>query len=140
MLRNKNRAAQLLNFDGLEFENKQASDIDYIMDWNGKMFIFAEVKHVKSEMTTGQCILFENLCDTIADAGKPAIGIVCRHMTHEHEEVDLKNCVVDSFYYRGQWHDVWERRTRFGAFVTALVNMFRRNNFENVGGIMGELK
>lgn len=131
MLRNKNRAAQLLNFDGMEFGNKQASDIDYIMDWNGKMFIFAEVKHVKSEMTEGQCILFENLCDAIHAADKPAIGIVCRHYTNEHEEVTLETCIVDSFYYAGQWHDWWDHRLKFGDFVKTLVRLFKSRDFAN---------
>ena len=103
-IRNPEHARQLRDFSGLQFERGiTPTDIDGFVEFNGEVFIFFELKHIKGKMPSGQRMALERLVDAIAPPRK-AILLIGRHETGMGDLIATADCRVAAYRYNGQWH------------------------------------
>lgn len=63
------RNTNLPSFVGLRYGTISPTDIDAVIEYHGKAFIFIEAKYKDAEIPEGQRILFVRLCDALEKAG-----------------------------------------------------------------------
>lgn len=93
------RGKQLICFDGIINEGKLgATDIDAIIEYKDKAYIFFEVKLVDAPMPDGQRLALQRLVDDIGSMGKKAVAAVVTHWTRPEEDIQLQHCLVREVY------------------------------------------
>lgn len=102
IIRNEKYARNIIRFENLRWKSITPTDIDAVLDFHGKLYIFIEVKHGKTKLTTGQRILLERLSDGLQNNNTTAVSIVCQH--YFSGDVKLEGCIVRKIYYLGKWH------------------------------------
>jgi len=123
---NRERAKQLIDFNGLKYKNKDCTDIDYMMEVNGKLFIFGEVKTKGKELPTGQRLMFEHLCKAIYPI--PVIVFIAEHeVINPDDDIVLKDCKVVKYYHINKWHDDCNI-----SFSEAVECFLCQNGFQNL--------
>ena len=100
---NRDRAKQLIDFRGLQFGKCSPTDIDMSMDWQGKTFVFVEIKGEGKPITLGQKYHLEGLCKGLTRGGKTAWGIVAHHATRADEDIVAHECIVDRVFDGNSW-------------------------------------
>lgn len=100
---NRNRAKQVVNFNGLIYGNITPTDIDGLIDFHNKCFVFMELKYKDAPLPDGQRIAIENV---IKSQGKPSIGIVASHDMPADRDINAVDCRVREIFYHGKWHVV----------------------------------
>ena len=106
LIRNRAKAAQILAFDGLQWGKCRCTDIDMSLDWQGKTFVFIEIKTEGVPLTLGQRIHLTGLVDGLRKGGKEAYAIVACHVTPTTEDVHVAQCRTDSIYSGINWERV----------------------------------
>lgn len=101
--RNRDYGSQLLDFKGIEFGKCKATDIDMSLDWQGRTFIFTEVKYHHAPLTLGQKYHLENLVKAVRAGGKVAYAIVSTHETPLGEDIVAANTIVKKIYDGKGW-------------------------------------
>ena len=109
--KNRARAAQLIDFQGLAWGKLRPTDIDLSLDWGGKTFVFVEVKGINQALTIGQRIHLEGLVNAIKAGGKTAWAIVAKHSTRATEDIMAADCIVYSMYDGNSWDDMYTNPT-----------------------------
>ena len=102
---NRKRAAQLIDFAGIQWGKLRPTDIDLSIDWGGKSWVFVEIKSINAPLTVGQRIHLEGLVKAINRGGLTAHAIVAKHDTKASEDIMAKDCIVYSVF---DGH-IWER-------------------------------
>ena len=104
LIKNRDRAKQLLAFDGMQYGRCRPTDIDLSMDWQGKTFVFVEMKGRGAPLTLGQKLHLEGLVNAIRAGGKTAWAIVAEHDTAYHEhDVHCAESKVRVVYDGNSW-------------------------------------
>lgn len=103
VIHDKAKARQLVIFEGMKWGTITPTDIDAVLDFGGRLIIFIEVKYGLNDITTGQRILFERLCDFINTKDRVAVGIVCNHSSQS--DISLRECFVYKVRYKYEWHN-----------------------------------
>jgi len=98
----KTRAQQGRDFTGLRYGNITPTDIDALIEYQDKCYIFIEAKKTGAQMPYGQRIALERLCDDLQRV-KPTILILMTHNTNANQEIDFANSLVDKYRYKGEW-------------------------------------
>jgi hypothetical protein len=107
LIRNRDKAAQLLAFDGLQWGKCRCTDIDMSLDWQGRTFIFTELKTEGMPLTVGQKIHLEGLVKAIKAGGKEAYAILACHQTATKDDVHVAQCRTDRVYNGYEWQKVY---------------------------------
>ena len=102
---NRKRAAQLVDFEGLCWGKLRPTDIDLSIDWQGKTFVFVEIKGKYQDLTVGQRIHLESITKAIRKGGKLAFALVAKHDTHHNEDVIAKDCFDVRVFDGNAWED-----------------------------------
>lgn len=115
-IRNREWAKQLRDFSGLRFGNITPTDIDGFADFGNRVFIFIEAKYGNTKCEGGQRLAFERLCDGCQKAGVQTYFLIVEHyVENPRNDIDVANCIVREFRYKGEWHffkkEVTVRRT-----------------------------
>lgn len=96
---NRGRAQQQNKFSGLRYGNITPTDIDGLIEYHNRAYIFIEVKYLDACLPFGQKLALERLVKDLGKAGKPAIAIVAEHNIHNvDEDVPAAECRVREFY------------------------------------------
>ena len=104
LINNRKRAAQLLAFDNMQYGKCRPTDIDVSMDFQGKCFIFTELKGGTAPLTLGQRIHLTGLVDAIEAGGREAYAILAHHNTPDTaHDVHVAESIVHSVYSGGSW-------------------------------------
>lgn len=102
----KARAKQERDFTGLRYGNITPTDIDGLIEYHDKCYVFYEAKHVNAPpMTEGQRIALERLCDDLQKV-KETILILCKHNSPADKAIDFSVCEVESYRRNGEWKPV----------------------------------
>ena len=101
----RERAKQLRDFRGLRFRNITPTDIDGLIEYQNKAYIFIEVKCVGVELPYGQKLALERLCDDLQKT-KPTIIIVCQHNTPSETDIDVAIAGVVAYRTNGMWRNI----------------------------------
>ena len=103
---NKEKAKQLVDYSLLFDKNVKmsCSDIDGVVEYKDKCWIFFEVKQGDKELSLGQKIMYERMVNDLSKV-KPAILLVCSHNVDNPEEaIQLRETTVREIFYKGKWN------------------------------------
>jgi hypothetical protein len=121
LIQNRSKARQILAFDGLQWGKCRCTDIDLSVDWQGKTFIFCEIKTEGSPLTMGQKYHLEGLVKAIRAGGKTAYAIVACHQTKASDDVHVAEARVDRVYDGNTWEKV-DTNERLSSKLNELYN------------------
>lgn len=125
-IRNEAYASILKNFTGLRrHRNITPTDIDGILEYNGKAFIILEGKFGNTQMPHGQQKCFESICNAIESGGKNACCIVFSHLAKPGDQIDVSTCIVTKVYFENKWHPGSKNNTN--RTVLQVVEAFEQN-------------
>jgi len=100
----KQRAKQIIDFSGLRFKNITPTDVDGMIEYQDKGFVFYEYKLRDAQMSRGQRLALERLARNNETAGKRSTVLVCSHTTDDPKQsVDAASAKVVELYYNGKW-------------------------------------
>lgn len=103
IIKNSEYFSQPVLFHGLRFGRITPTDIDGVIDFGNKLFIFIETKHgINTELQTGQRLALERIASAIQSDTKDAIVFFTWH--DFNGEIDLANTIISKYYYRNKWH------------------------------------
>jgi len=112
-IKNKGRAQQINSFSGLiRRRNISPTDIDGLIDYNGKAFIILEGKYGDAELPKGQRMALENLANAMLDGSKKVVVIIFRHNIHNvNEEINVSTQPVTEIYFKRKWFPISSKST-----------------------------
>ena len=99
--RNRKYATQARDFTGLQYGNITPTDLDGMIEFHNRCYIFIEAKYDGADMDPGQETALSRLCD---DMRKPSILIIARHRHPYPDAIDFANCGVEKYRWDGKWH------------------------------------
>lgn len=102
-IRNRDARKQIIDYSGLRYNNITPTDVDGMIEYKGKAFIFYEFKYGDAPMPRGQMIALTRIVDAIQKGGTPAALILCNHSNPFTEDIDAANAIVRSIYWNGSW-------------------------------------
>lgn len=111
-IRNRDAGKQIIDYSGLRFNRITPTDIDGLIEFQGKAFIFYEFKYGDAPMPLGQKIALTRMVDAIQSGGTPAMLILGSHNNPAHEDIDAANAVVRAIYWNGSWGNGCGRTVR----------------------------
>lgn len=108
IIKNRARVTQIAAFDGMEYGKCRPTDVDFAMDFQGRTFIFGEIKGGGVPLTMGQRLFLQAMVDGLRAGGKKAIAIMVTHDTPDpDEDIHVAEspvaCYYDGSEGRGKW-------------------------------------
>lgn len=110
-------------FDGIGKGQLYPTDIDGVLEFHGRQFIFIEFKYKDAPMAKGQRLAYEHIADAIRAGGQSAIVILASHRS-TNGNIQAAEATVKAVYYNGKWYrrggrleDVIEAFLRFDKEV-----------------------
>jgi hypothetical protein len=98
------RYRQLVDYSGLQFERGiTPTDIDGVLDFNGRLFIFLEFKHGDAPLPFGQRLALQRLCDGLIRPHIQAAVILARHDDPVDREVMASKAIVSEYRWFRRW-------------------------------------
>jgi hypothetical protein len=119
LIKNREKASQLLAFDGLQWGRCRCTDIDMSLDWQGKTFVFVEIKTEGVLLTVGQRIHLESIVKAIKAGGKEAYAVVACHQTKLAHDVHVAQCRTDRVFNGNTW-EIVDTNERLSATLDEL--------------------
>lgn len=121
------RAQQINSFKDLQYGKITPTDIDGIIEYKNKAYIFIEVKYGDKDLPFGQRLALERLVKDTA-VNKKSIAIVCEHYIDDtRKQIDVADCNVRELYLSGE--NKW-RPPAIAMTVRELINLFIENIVE----------
>ena len=121
-INNPKRKQQILSFEDLRFGNITPTDIDGVIEYKNKKYIFFEVKYGKAKLPSGQKLAIERLVKDINE-NKKAIAIILEHNIHNpNNVVNVSTCLVRELYNGKIW-----RPPKYNIKLKELINKFIQN-------------
>jgi hypothetical protein len=103
MIRNREYGAQVRDFSGLCIGTITPTDVDMLIEYHGRYFIFAETKYGDMDLPFGQRLALERLCDATEGGNRPSILFVTSHHAGTDMDIDMAHTIVTEYRYRGEW-------------------------------------
>jgi len=103
-IRHEERIKQVISFAGIKRRrNIRPMDIDGLIDYNGRSFVYFEGKLIDREIDRGQKSALENAVNSHAKAGHHACAVIFRHNVPVNEIVVAAVHPVSDIYYLSKW-------------------------------------
>jgi hypothetical protein len=126
-IRNLDRIARIRDFSGLRYGRITPTDIDAMIDFGGKLFVFIEAKKAGfGPMSRGQERAYESISDACGRGGSPTLVIVAEHDETGRSEdtvIDFAKMRVVRMRENGFWRDITSLMT-----VRTAVDDFREKH------------
>lgn len=104
-IHNRERAKQLRDFSGLLYGNITATDLDGLIEYKNKGYVFIETKLQGTLLDFGQKLALERITDDLTRSNKPAICIVSDHNINDPtRDIDVAKTIVREYRLRGRWN------------------------------------
>jgi hypothetical protein len=103
LIRNRDYVVQARDFSGLHIGTITPTDVDMLIEYHDRYFIFAETKYGDTELEVGQRLAFERLCDATQRSGKPSILFITSHQARPPMDIDMARTIVTEYRYRRKW-------------------------------------
>jgi hypothetical protein len=101
---NRYKSTQVLDYSGvIRMRGITPTDIDGLIDYGGKSFIYLEGKTIGAILKTGQKMALENIVNSHNKANHSAVAIIFRHNTPINQDVIVSKCLVDLIYFNYEW-------------------------------------
>lgn len=108
---NRKRAQQIVNFSGLRYGTITATDVDALMEFGNKLFVWVEFKLEGVGMPTGQKLAFQRASMAINRSGIPSYVLLAEHNTPVHIDIPAAECQVISVFRSRDWEPRTDRMT-----------------------------
>ena len=93
------RARQINDFSGLLYGKITPTDLDGVIEYHGKAYVFLEIKYDNTELPLGQKIAIERLVKDTSNGGKKSIAIIAEHnVFNTKENIPVAECDVRQVY------------------------------------------
>lgn len=103
IIRNDNQIKQGIDFTGVQNGNIHPTDIDAVLEFNNEALILIEAKRVGNEISTGQRLVLERICDSWHTS--KSIALFVTHTIEDASElIRLDECKVYKYYHNHKWH------------------------------------
>jgi hypothetical protein len=79
------------------------TDIDLSCDWQGRTFVFIELKYHGTLLTRGQQYHLEGLVKGLVKGGKKAIAILAHHEATKGDPIVAQAAMVNRVFEGDQW-------------------------------------
>ena len=127
-IHNLTRYKQPVEFDGLAYGKITPTDIDGLIEYRNRVFVFYELKLRGKEMDHGQRMALQNVVDGLNCEGKYAILFKCEHDVHDAEKhVDAATAEVTSIYWNGKWTEPKRQRISVREATDSFFNWLQQN-------------
>lgn len=116
----RERARQIIDFSGLQYDKITPTDIDGLIEYKGKAYVFVEMKYSKAPIPYGQRLALERLVQDLTKSGKLATVFLCEHYVSDCEQdIDAKKTIVRSCYFNNKWRTDGKRtlKERLDNFI-----------------------
>lgn len=100
---NRKRAQQIVNFSGLRYGTITATDVDALMEFKNKLFVWVEFKLKGVDMPGGQRLAFQRASTAINRAGIPSYFLLAEHNTPVHADIQAADCRVTRVFRSKDW-------------------------------------
>lgn len=104
-IENRERAKQLRDYTGLRWGNITPTDVDGLVEFDDKLFVFIEIKLNSTPLKKGQRVALARSCDAIAKTGRMAVVLIVEHNTPIGTDIDVAPCIVREFRMRKKWRE-----------------------------------
>ena len=101
--RNRRFAEQGRDFSGLHYGTITPTDIDAVLEFKDRAFVFIEAKYQGVALPYGQRLAIERLCDACNEADRASLALIVSHQTPPDRQVNYAACVVVKFRFRREW-------------------------------------
>ena len=105
-VRNMALLSQPVLNEGLVFGKCGMTDIDLSCDWQGKYFVFVELKWGTAMLPMGQKFHLEGLVKAIRAGGRRATAILAHHMAQGTDPIMAADALVTRIYQGKGWERV----------------------------------
>lgn len=123
-IRNRQYATQVRDFSGLRFRNITPTDIDGLIEYRNKGYVFIETKYRDAHLPDGQRLALERLCDDLERAGKPTLSIIASHSCNG--DINVGDTTVSEYRFRYRWRQT-RRETRTKDFVARFLTWLEKD-------------
>ena len=131
--RSTTNGRQLVLFDKLSLAcGKQATDIDYSTDLNGRVFVFGDFKFGEAKCPVGQKMHLRTKVEAMRSA-KPAgelltdgCAFIARHSFPVHQDIDPNETFVTEYFWRGNEWTECKSPTPFKVFVDGMIHRMNK--------------
>lgn len=104
-IQNPSRKRQIISFDGLRYGNITPTDLDGLIEYHGRAYVFMEYKLRDAVLPYGQQLALQRLTDDVANSGKEAVFLVCEHCIDDCNcDIESASAKVREYYWRGVWY------------------------------------
>jgi hypothetical protein len=118
-INNEEFMKQIISFEGLKWGSITPMDVDGLIEYHDKVFIFIETKYGENDMGYGQGTALERLCNCCEKAGKISYVLFANHNIPHEEKVVLAGLTVSKIYHKGVW--IEESRTVKDVIDTIMI-------------------
>lgn len=102
-IRNVRRYKQLVDFRGLRYGSMTPTDVDGVLEYDDKLFVVLELKHVSAPpMKVGQRLALERMCIHLTKQ-RSTILLLAVHDKAPEQLIDAAAAIVHSKYFFYQW-------------------------------------
>ncbi len=108
---NQRRARQPKDYSGLCYGKITPMDLDGILEFSDRLFIFLEYKGVGAPLKYGQKLCIERVVNAIHSERRIAVAIVADHWGHIGDDIDCAGAEVREIFFEGEWHCLAEKRS-----------------------------
>lgn len=128
VIQNRNRKQQIANMNGLRFNKITPTDLDAVIDFDDRLFVFIEGKFIATPIPFGQQLAINRLCDAChRPPHRYAYAIIADHHHPSDEDVDFSNMTVRTIRQNGRWKPPMQRgltvRQAIDRMVSAVENI-----------------
>ncbi len=103
-IRYPGRAFQHIDFSGIKYGNATPSNVDGVLELDGKLFVILEYKHDSAQaMSKGQRMMIERITDGLDSGGKYSIAVIGTHSSPIGQEIDGANSRAVEIRWKGEW-------------------------------------
>jgi hypothetical protein len=100
VIENTARAQQINDFSGLLYGKITPTDIDGLIEYQDKAYVFIEVKYNGKDLPYGQRLAIKRLVDDTSAQGKQAIALIVNHeVADTSASVPVAECIVREMYH-----------------------------------------
>lgn len=103
LIRNRKQAQQIKDFSGLHWGKITPTDIDAMVEFGGRLFIFMECKHNGCEIGNGQRLAYMRAAAAVHSPPRHYAAIIWASSSHnEDEDIDYANLQVIQCWWPGE--------------------------------------
>lgn len=131
------RKQQINDFSGLQWGKITPTDIDGVIEYQNRAYIFLEIKYQDAELPDGQRIAIERLVDDVYKSGKKSIAIIAQHEIYNTKDsIPVAECRVREIYlYTEKYWRKPKRNITVKQLIDSFLKYFINNNKQIIENI-----